>query len=99
MKVKDKSQPAFVVSAYQGIAFAYGKLGDIDESIRFYKKALIAEDATTYYNLGIAYIRKGDKKEAITYLRKALKINTNLMSIYPTLIGTYQELGMKKKAD
>jgi tetratricopeptide (TPR) repeat protein len=86
-----------IADAYSGIAFAYGGLGNMEESIKYYKKTLKASrSATTLYNIGIAYIKKGEGKEAVKYLTEALSINKTMMSIYPQLISIYQKLGMQE---
>lgn len=92
--VRDFPFLSHLPEALNGIAYAYGNLGDLDKAIRYFRKSLsINRDATTLYNLGIACIKKGDKKAAIKYLKEALNMNSNLISIYPQLIGIYQELG------
>lgn len=98
-KVRDFPLLSHLLDAFKGIAYAYGKLGYLDESVKYYKKALaIKKDATTLYNMGIVYIKKGDRKAAIKYLKKSLDLNSNLMYLYPTLIGIYNELGMEDDA-
>ena len=85
-------------NAYQGLAFAYGKLGSYDESIQFYKKALkLKKEAPVLYNLGIIYIKKGDEKQGAESLEDALALNKNLLSIYPKLISIYQKYNERDK--
>ncbi len=94
-KVRDFPLLSHLLDSYKGIAYAYGKLGYLDESVKYYKKALATKkDAATLYNIGIVYIKKGDRKAAVKYLKKALDLNSNLMYVYPALIGIYNELGM-----
>lgn len=85
-----------LIDAYNGFAYAYAKLGYLDESIRYYRKSLkIKKDAPTLYNIGLLYIQKDDKRAAMKYLEKALKLKPDFIVIYPFLISIYQEFGMK----
>ncbi len=78
--------------AYNVMARAYFRLGNLDESIRFYKKSFaLIEDASVSYNIGVNYAAKGDRKNALLYLTKALGLNENLLSVYPVMIRLYQE--------
>jgi tetratricopeptide (TPR) repeat protein len=96
-KVRDFPFLSHLPQALTGIGYAYRSLGNINESIRYFKKSLsMMRDATTLYHLGIAYIKKGEKKTSIKYLKDALTLNSNLISIYPLLIGIYKELGMEE---
>ena len=99
LKVRDFWLYGHIIDAYTGMAYAYGNLGYIDDAIKYYKKAesLSKDNATILYNIGSAYFKKGDTREAKKYFEKALAINSNLLSIYPLLIGAYMELGMEDK--
>jgi pentatricopeptide repeat protein len=88
-----------IIDAYNGMAYAYARLGNLDKAIGYYNESLDRnKDATTFYNLGITYIAKGNEKAAIKYLSKALELNRNLTSIYPKLADIYSRLGMEDKA-
>lgn len=96
--VKDFPLGSNLFSAYQGLAFAYGRLGSYDKSLTFYKKALkLKKEASLLYNMGVIYLEKGDKKEGAEYLEDALALNKNLLSIYPKLISIYQEFDERDK--
>ena len=98
LKVRDSWLHSHIIDAYNGMAYAYDNLGYIDEALKYYKKSLDLNDhATISYNIGSLYLKKGDTREAKKYFEKALAINSNLLSIYPLLIGTYMELGMEDK--
>jgi len=89
---------SYVSSAQQGLGFAYMQLGQTDEAIKYYKKALkLKKDPSVLYNIGSAYIKKGNEKKGMKYLEDALELNKNLLSIYPQLIEIYQKLGMQDK--
>lgn len=84
---------------FKYLADAYDRVGNSNQSIRYYKKALsIREDAGIMNALGRHSLRMGDKKDAIVHFRKALDLDSNLMSIYPTMIGIYQEWGDSENA-
>jgi tetratricopeptide (TPR) repeat protein len=97
MKVRTTADINLLPKAYSSIAFGYDRLGDFNESIKYLKKSLAIDEpsAALYYQTGIAYMKTGDKESALKYLKKALDLNRNLSSIYPVLIGLYQELGMQ----
>ena len=98
LKVRDSWLHSHIIDAYNGMAYAYDNLGYTDEALKYYKKSLDLNDhATISYNIGSLYLKKGDTREAKKYFEKALTINSNLLSIYPLLIGTYMELGMEDK--
>jgi tetratricopeptide (TPR) repeat protein len=79
---------------FKHMAVAYEHIGNIDESIRYYKKALsIREDAGTLFALGKHYLNAGDPKSALFHFKKALDLDANLISIYPIMIRIYQESG------
>jgi tetratricopeptide (TPR) repeat protein len=80
--------------AYAGIAYAYEQLNDLDNSLKYYKKAVdINNDAALYYSIGNLFFKKGDKKGSLEYFKKALELNKNLLSLYPKLVNIYQEFG------
>jgi len=85
--------------AYAGTAYALGRLGALEESIGYYRKALdLNADASLYRSLGLAVLSNGDREGAVTYFRKALDLNPGLTSIYLQLIALYQELGRQDEA-
>jgi tetratricopeptide (TPR) repeat protein len=85
-------------NAYQGLAFAYGQLGYLNQSIDFYRKALKQKkESPILYNLGITYIKNGKEEKAAKYFEEALEINRGMLSIYPKLISIYQKHGEQEK--
>jgi tetratricopeptide (TPR) repeat protein len=87
-------------STYLGLAYAYGSLNSLDESIKYYKMAFDKKkDATTLYNIGTAYSKKGDDESALKYLSDALKLDAKLTSVYPKLIQLYRKKGMNREAE
>ncbi|MBI4688808.1 MAG: tetratricopeptide repeat protein [Nitrospirae bacterium] len=86
----------FLPGAYAGMGHAYFRLGYPDESLMYYKKLIpLVKDANTYFNVGKIYFTKGDGKTAVEYFNKALDIDSNLLFVYPLLIGSYEGLGMR----
>jgi tetratricopeptide (TPR) repeat protein len=99
-KVRDTAYFSHLDQAYAGIGYAYGQLGNVDESIRYYKKALsIRMDALILQNLGSAYALKGDREAAVNCYEKALSLNSKLTLLYPQLMALYLELGRKDDAE
>jgi tetratricopeptide (TPR) repeat protein len=86
-------------AAYSGIASSLRGLGRPDEALPYLQKALsLREDPALVANLGLYHLAKGERKEALAQLEKALRLNPDLTSLYPLLIGLYSELGMQDKA-
>lgn len=89
-----------LLSAYYGIAFAYGKIGDFKQSLNYYKKALgLGESAALHYKTGRACMSLDDHKTAAEHFTKALKLDPNLVTVYPLLISTYKKIGQNRKAE
>lgn len=94
-KVRKHMRVSHIVTAYYGIAFAYYKLGNYDDAVRFYKLALEFErNPATLYNFALVYIQKGDKALAVKYLKEALDVNPNFLNAYLLLLSLYKELEM-----
>lgn len=99
-KVRDLHHPLknHIFDAYKEMAYAFNQLGNLDESVRYCKKALsIKEDAPLLYNMGIVYFKKGEKKKAADYLKRAISIDKTLTDAYSLLIDIYRELGLKEE--
>ena len=98
-RVRDFQPISHLFQSYIGIAEAYAKLGNPEEAIRYFKKALaMKKHAALFYYTGREYIKKGDRRTAVKYFKKALGMNRNFTSIYPLLIDLYRELDMKDEA-
>jgi len=72
-----KINPNHVVSWYK-LAFAYGQIGDLENSERIYlliNNKLFPHFAKTDANLGVLYIQKQDYEKAKYYYEKALFFN------------------------
>ncbi len=89
-----------LLDRYGGIGYAYSQLGNLDEALRTYKQSLDLPLVSGIYcsNIGNIYLRKNDKKNAIKYFEKALKIDRNIVSVYPLLISLYHELNRTSDA-
>lgn len=93
-KVRATPLVSYEQEAYSGIGYAYNKLGNPDESVKYYKKALaIGNNATILSEIGRVFLDKGDKENALKYFNLALKKNKYLASVYPLLMNLYGELG------
>lgn len=92
--IEDRPFYSHIADAYSGMAYAYVNLGNLDEAIKYYKKALsAARNVPAFYNLALAYAKKGELKTAAGYLEKAVKLNKNTSYLYPPLIEIYSRLG------
>lgn len=100
LTVKDFPTTSHKVDAYNDLAYCFIQLGKLDESIVYSKRSLsIKEDANMLFNLGTVYLKKQDERMALRYFERALKIDGNLLSVYPVLIETYNRLGKKDDAN
>ena len=98
--VRDVLHTRALPRKYRGIAFAYGKLGRIDECLTYYEKSLaLYEDPGVLYNVGLIHMSRNEKKQAIKYFTRALAVDQKLTSVYPVLMGLYRELGMKDELE
>jgi tetratricopeptide (TPR) repeat protein len=78
---------------------SYQKLGDIDKSLQYYKKALKLEaNAGLMYMIAVAYMEKGETKHALQYLTQAVNKKSDIVYAYPMLIDIYQKLGRAEEA-
>ncbi|GBE06045.1 MAG TPA: tetratricopeptide repeat protein [Nitrospirae bacterium] len=99
-RVKDFPFGSNLFNAYNGMAYAYSRLGQYDESLEYYEKAFdLKKDASIPHNIGLIYIKRGDELKGAEYLEKALEMNRNLVSIYPTLIGIYRRSDRQDKLE
>jgi tetratricopeptide (TPR) repeat protein len=90
----------YMPQAYNGIAYANEKLGNLKAAIQYYKMSISEEeDASADYALGMLYYDMGDKENTIYYLKKTLEKNKDIASIYPILINIYRELGRASDAN
>lgn len=97
--VRERFQQSDLLTAYFGTGYSYFSLNEPDESIRWYRKALsLNETAEIYYNIGTSYVKKRDNRAALKYFKKALKKDPTLISVYPLLIGIYNDFGMETEA-
>jgi len=67
------------VNTMLGIATSYQEKGDVDEAIKYYKKALELKpvDSDIAYYIAVLYGEKDDYVNAKDYLRKAITFNKN----------------------
>lgn len=99
-RVRDKPGQSYINVAYSGIAYAYGKLNDVEKAIENYRNAIeLSDDPLIRYKIGLAYLSQGDERRAVKYLSRAIEMDPRLLAAYPVLISTYRSLGMNKKAE
>lgn len=82
---------------YAGIADCYCKLGEYENCIEYYNKALEIESANfeAWVNLGVAYRKTGDRDKAMESYQKALEYdpeNNASVPLYTSLGSIYIEL-------
>ncbi|MBF0329403.1 MAG: tetratricopeptide repeat protein [Nitrospirae bacterium] len=100
LKVKDHSAFSHMIWAYNGLAFANGKLGRWDDAIDYYKRSAgKVKDAVTYYNIANLYLAKKEIEPAIKYLKIALDEKPNFIEACDALVSSYGKLGMSQDAE
>lgn len=86
-------------AAYQGLAFAHGRLGRTAEEVRYYRKAVqLGEDPLILLNLGLALGRAGDDRATVRALERAHDLDGRLAPVYPALITAYRRTGRFDRA-
>lgn len=85
-------------SGHSALANMYFQLNQFEQSIRYYKQALlfttnVSEKAWTYVSLAHANASLGRYSEAIEHVNEALKINPNVPNFYETLASIYVAQG------
>jgi spermidine synthase len=85
---------------YNRLGNAYDMLGEIDQAIASYQKAI--EDNPhpegVYYNLGMAFRKKGDLDRAIAYYKKALDVEPDYAEARNNLGYAYLKKGFVEMA-
>jgi len=71
-----------LASAYNGLAGVYHAVGQIDNAISLWQKALELEPEYDFpvYNLGVAYFEKGNKAQALKYFERYLLLKDKTLS-------------------
>jgi arylsulfatase A-like enzyme/Tfp pilus assembly protein PilF len=71
-----------LASAYNGLAGVYHVVGQIDNAISLWKKALELEPDYDFpiYNLGVAYFEKGNKAQSLIYFERYLSLKNYTIS-------------------
>lgn len=84
--------------AYQLLGSAYEKIGNADNAMLYYKKALSIEtNVNILYNLGRLYIIEGELEEGINYLEAVVKKDQKFVAAYPLLMDAYRRIGFEDK--
>jgi tetratricopeptide (TPR) repeat protein len=87
-----------LLNAYLGLAFAYGRLGDLRRSIDHYRRAIrLQEDPLTLHNAGLTVEKLGDDREAARYFERALVLDRHLVPTYPALIRVSRRAGREDR--
>jgi tetratricopeptide (TPR) repeat protein len=96
----DVVQPLNSYTTHLIMGDSYRKLGDIDASLRHYRKALdIEKNAVVMYKIGAIYLSKGETKRAEKYISNAVRLKSDLAYAYPLLFDIYQRLGKAEEAE
>jgi tetratricopeptide (TPR) repeat protein len=71
-----------LASAYNGLAGVFHVIGQIDNAISLWEKALELEPDYDFpiYNLGVAYLEKGNKAQALKYFERYLLLKDRTLS-------------------
>jgi tetratricopeptide (TPR) repeat protein len=85
---------------YYRLAFAYGMMGKINESLFTYLKLkkLAPDYAQIHINLGGLYLQTGELKNAEEELKRAIELNPYEASTHNTLGGLYLKTGRLEDA-
>ena len=86
--------------AYNYLGNAYDLLGEIDQAISYYRKAIAnnPHPEGIYYNLGMAYRKKGDLDGAIAQYKKALDLKPDYAEARNNLGYAYLKKGELDRA-
>lgn len=80
--------------AYQGLALAHWRKGNMAQAIEYYRKVLrVKADPIWLYNTGLALLETGNYREAIDYLERARRKDPQFAPVYPALIDAYRRTG------
>ena len=87
-------------NAYNYLGNVYDLLGEIDQAITYYRKAIDnnPHPEGIYYNLGMAYRKKGDLDGAIEHYMKALDLNPDYAEARNNLGYAYLKKGELDRA-
>ena len=97
-------------NSYNTLAIIYEYFGDYENSIKFYKESLVADDnsnydnATVYYNIGASYLELHNYDTALEYFEKTINSAKKVKDLYTInfaksgIADTYLEQGKYDKA-
>jgi len=92
-------EPPRLFEADQALAAAYGRLGDRQQALRYYERALARQpSAAILYQAGVVATQLGDDRQAVAYLERAHRADPGLAAVYPALIETYRRRGEPDRA-
>jgi len=79
--------------AYSMLADVYFQLGEFDDALNSYEKAIsLKEDPEYYFDMGNVYYRMGTLEEALNQYRKVIELNPNAANTYLAIANTLLDL-------
>jgi protein O-mannosyl-transferase len=86
--------------AHDGMANAFAKRGQVEESIKHYKKSILQYpySAEVHSNLGVALFKQGKIKEAIKHYNTAIQLKPDFITAWNNLGNALKKIGQFEEA-
>jgi len=79
--------------AYSALADVYFQLGEFDDALNSYKKAIsLKEDPEYYFDMGNVYYKMGKLEEALNQYKKVIELSPNATNTYLVIANTLLDL-------